>query len=208
MGSVRRDGMEMRALILGLFLLLPAVARAAEPAVEVEVGAEKRSFTRGELLARPDVTTIEVPKEVTSGAPMTYRAVPAAALLSGLSFPPGSVIEAVAIDGFAAQIPLDLMLNTDASKSLAWIAIEPADRPWPKVPGKDYTAGPFYVVWTKPEASGIRSEYWAYQLAKLQSQVSPEARWPALVVDEGLPPDDPARAGQSLSLRSACLVTS
>ena len=82
MGSVRRDGMEMRALILCLFLLLPAVARAAEPAVEVEVGAEKRSFTRGELLARPDVTTIEVPKEVTSGAPMTYRAIPAAALLS------------------------------------------------------------------------------------------------------------------------------
>ena len=66
------------------------------------------------------------------------------------------------------------------------------------MPGKDYTAGPFYVVWTKPEASGIRSEYWAYQLAKLQSQLSPEARWPALAVDEGLPADDPARAGQTL----------
>ena len=107
-------------------------------------------------------------------------------MLSGLTFPPGSVIEAVAIDGFAAQIPLDLMLNTDASKSMAWVAIEPEDQPWPKVPGKDYTAGPFYVVWTKPEASGIRSEYWAYQLAKFQSQVSPEARWPSLVVDDGL----------------------
>ena len=73
-------------MILDFFLLLPAVALAAEPAVEVEVGAEKRSFTRGELLARPDAVTIEVAKEVTSGAPMTYRAVPAAALLSGLPF--------------------------------------------------------------------------------------------------------------------------
>jgi len=142
--------MKTRALILGFFLFLPAVALAAEPAVEVEVGADKRSFTRDELLARPDAATIEVPKEVTTGAPMTFRAVPAAALLSGLPFPPGSVIEAVAVDGFAAQIPLDLMLNTDASKSTAWVAIEPADHPWPKVPGKDYTAGPFYVVWTKP----------------------------------------------------------
>ena len=159
-------GVPVRALILGFFLILPAVTQAAEPAVEVEVGAEKRSFTRGELLARPDAVTIEVPKEVTSGAPMTYRAVPAAALLSGLTFPPGSVIEAVAIDGFAAQIPLDLMLNTDPSKSMAWVAIEPEDQPWPKVRGKDYTAGPFYVVWTKPEASGIRSEYWAYQLGE------------------------------------------
>ena len=195
---VRWVGVPVRALILGLFLLLPAVAAAAEPAVEVEVGTEKRSFTRGDLLARPDAATIEVPKEVTSGGPMTYRAVPAAALLSGLNFPPGSVIEAVAIDGFAAQIPLELMLNTDPSKSMAWIAIEPADRPWPKVPGKDYTAGPFYVVWTKPEASGIRSEYWAYQLAKLRSQLSPVARWPALAVDDKLPADDPARAGEAL----------
>lgn len=188
----------MRALILAFFLLLPTVAGAAEPAVEVEVGAAKRSFTRAELLARPDAATIEVAKEVTSGAPMTYRAVPVAALLSGLTFPPGSVIEAVAIDGFAAQIPLDLLLNTDAEKSIAWVAIEPADRPWPKIPGKDYTAGPFYIVWTKPEASSIRSEYWAYQLAKLQSQLSPAARWPALAVDPGLPADDPARAGQTL----------
>jgi mono/diheme cytochrome c family protein len=198
MGWLRRDGAPMRALIVAFFLLLPTVARAAEPAVEVEVGAAKRSFTRAELLARPDAATIEVAKEVTSGVPMTYRAVPVAGLLSGLTFPPGSVIEAVAIDGFAAQIPLDLLLNTDAEKSIAWVAIEPADRPWPKIPGKDYTAGPFYIVWTKPEASSIRSEYWAYQLAKLQSQLSPAARWPALAVDEALPADDPARAGQTL----------
>jgi hypothetical protein len=65
-------------LILGFLLLLPVAARAAEPAVEVEAGAEKRSFTREELLARPDAVTIEIPKEVTSGAPMTYLAVPAA----------------------------------------------------------------------------------------------------------------------------------
>ena len=198
MGFVRRGGVPVCALILGFLLLLPVAARAAEPAVEVEVGAEKRSFTREELLARPDAATIEIPKEVTSGAPMTYRAVPAAALLSGLIFPPGSVVEAVAVDGFAAQIPLDLMLNTDTSKSVAWVAIEPEDQSWPKVPGKDYSAGPFYVVWTKPEASNIRSEYWAYQLAKFQSQLSPTARWPALAVDEGLSADDPARAGQTL----------
>ena len=198
MGFVRRGGVPVCALILGFLLLLPVAARAAEPAVEVEVGAEKRSFTREELLARPDAATIEIPKEVTSGAPMTYRAVPAAALLSGLIFPPGSVVEAVAVDGFAAQIPLDLMLNTDASKSVAWVAIEPEDRPWPKVPGKDYSAGPFYVVWTKPEASNIRSEYWAYQLAKFQSQLSPKRvglLWSSMTAFLA---DDPARAGQTL----------
>lgn len=69
---------------------------------------------------------------------------------------------ATAVGSFAAQIPLDLMLNTDASK-LAWVATEPADHPWPKIAGKDYTAGHFYIVWTGSKAGGIRSEYWAYQ---------------------------------------------
>ena len=123
---------------------------------------------------------------------------PVAALLAGLTLPPGSVIEAVALDGFAAQLPLDLVLNKDASKAIAWVAIEPADHPWPKVSGKDYTAGPFYIVWTGPEAASIRSEYWAYQTGKLVSQPSPATRWPALAVDPALPATDPIRAGQTL----------
>ena len=43
-----------------------------------------------------------------------------------------------------------------------------------------------------------------YQLGKLRSQLSPLARWPALAVDEGLPADDPARAGQALFI-AQCL---
>jgi mono/diheme cytochrome c family protein len=183
--------------VIGL-LLLPGLANAAEPVLKVEAGGEARSFSRTELLARPDAATVEVPKDSTYGGPITYRAVPIAALLEGLSFPPDSVIEAVALDGFAAQIPLDLLLNTDQAKSVAWLAIEPADQPWPKIPGKDYTAGPLYIVWTNPEASGIRSEYWAYQTAKLVSQQSPAARWPEITVTPSLPADDPARAGKSL----------
>ena len=135
------------AAVAGL-MLLSSFARAAEPTLEVAVGGETRSFTRGDLLARPDAATIEVATDVAYGVPMTYRAVPVASLLAGLSFPPGSVIEAVAIDGFVAQIPLDLMLNTDPNKAVGWVAIEPADHPWPKIPGRAYTAGPFYIVWT------------------------------------------------------------
>ena len=112
-------------------------------------------------------------------------------------------MEAVAIDGFAAQIPLDLLRNTDASKAIAWVAIETADQ----TTGKDYTAGPLYVVWTGSEVASIRSEYWAYQLAKFESQLSPVARWPGLAVDQSLPADDPVRAGQMLYIAHACLVT-
>jgi mono/diheme cytochrome c family protein len=188
----------MRALVLLFFLLLPALARADEPTLTVTVGSETRSFTRGELLARPDAATIEVARDITYRAPMKYRAVPVASLLAGMTLLPDSVLEAVTLDGFIAQLPPDLVLNTDAGKAIAWLAIEPDDHPWPPIPGKDAGAGPFYMVWTGAAVGTIRSEQWPYQMAKLLSQPSPVTRWPALAVNSALAPSDPARAGQAL----------
>jgi mono/diheme cytochrome c family protein len=188
----------MRTLVLLCFLLLPGLARADEPTITVAVGNDTRSFTRGELLARPDAATIAVARDVTYRVPMTYRAVPVASLLAGMTLPPDSVLEAVTLDGFIAQLPPDLILNTDEGKAVAWLAIEPAERPWPPIPGKDASAGPFYVVWTGAAVGTIRSEQWPYQMAKLVSQPSPATRWPALAVNSALPPTDPVRAGQAL----------
>lgn len=190
----------MRALVLLCLLLLPAVARADEPALTITVGSDTRSFTRAELLARPDAATIQVARDVAYRGPMTYRAVPVAALLAGLTVPHDSVIEAVALNGFVAQLPPDLLLNTDEHTAVAWLAIELAEQPWPPFPNKDESAAPFYIVWTGAEVSRIRSEQWPYQLAKLVSEPSPLSRWPALAVDSALPPSDPVRAGQALFL--------
>jgi hypothetical protein len=107
----------MRALVLLCFLLLPGFGRADEPTITVTVGNDTRSFTRGELLVRRDATTIEVARDVTYRMPMTYRVVPVASLLAGMTLPPDNVIEAVALDGFIAQLPLDLVLNTDESEA-------------------------------------------------------------------------------------------
>ena len=189
----------MRALVLFCFLLLSGFARADEPTITVTVGGDTRSFTRGELLARPDASTIQVTRDVTYRMPMTYRAVPVASLLAGMTLPPDTVVEAVALNGFVAQLPPDLLLNTDGRKAVAWLAIEPADQPWPPLPKeKGASAGPFYIVWTGAEVGRIRSEQWPYQLAKLASQPSPLLRWPALAVDSALSPTDPARVGQAL----------
>jgi hypothetical protein len=81
-----------------------------------------------------------VARDITYRVPMTYRAVPVAALFEGMTVPPDSVIEAIALDGFIAQLPLDLVLNSDESKAVAWLVIEPADHPWPPVPEKDSSA--------------------------------------------------------------------
>lgn len=188
----------MRSLVLLCFFLLPAIAQADEPTITVTVANDTRSFTRDELLLRPDATTIEVMRDITYRVPMIYRAVPVASLLAGMTPASDSVIEVVTLDGFIAQLPTDLVLNTDESKAVAWLAIELADHPWPPIPEKDFSAGPFYIVWTGAAVGTIRSEQWPYQAAKLISQPSPATRWPALAVNSALPPTDPVRAGQAL----------
>src|SRR5438309_546955 len=84
-----------------------------------------------------------------------------------------------------SYLTLDLLTNAGPAKAVAWLAIEPADMPWPPRPGKAVSAGPFYIVWTGEMR--VRSEQWSYQLARLASQPSPTARWPELDVDPALP---------------------
>jgi mono/diheme cytochrome c family protein len=189
--------MLMRIVLL-LGLLLVSTAASAQAVLDIVIGGETRRFTREALLGRPDVADVRIATDVAYGGATTYRAVPLASLLAGLAPPVDSVIESVALDGFAAQLPLDLIGNTDPAKAVAWVAIEPGDRPWPRLSGKTVSAGPFYVVWTGAQVSMIRSEQWPYQVAKLVSQPSPASRWPALAVDPALSAADSIRTGQSL----------
>jgi mono/diheme cytochrome c family protein len=200
----------MRSLVFaGLaawsLMLCATAAVADDPGLDLTIGGTSRHFSRAELLARPDAKTIEVGRDVSYNGAMTYRAVPLAALLDGLALPADSVIEAVASDGFAAQLPIDLLANTDAKTAVAWVAVEPADKPWPSLPEKAYSAGPFYLVWTGDQVGMIRAEQWPYQMAKLTTQPSPAARWPQLAVDAALPATDPIRTGQALFV-TQCLT--
>jgi mono/diheme cytochrome c family protein len=178
--------------------VLNSPGASADPILDVSINGETRHFTRDELLARPDVTSIEIAHDVAYGASMRFRAIPLAVLLPGLEASVDTVLETVAVDGFAAQLPLDLVTNRDLTKAVAWLAIEPDDARWPSLPGKAASAGPFYIVWTGATAATIRSEQWPYQVAKLETHPSPSSRWPALGVDPTLPATHPVRAGQAL----------
>jgi mono/diheme cytochrome c family protein len=190
--------------IVALLLLLKSPGASADAVLDVAIGGESRQLARDALLARPDVTSVEIANDVAYGKAMRFRAIPLAALLAAFRAPADSVIETIALDGFAAQLPLDLVTNTNPAKPIAWLAIEPADAPWPPLPGKTASAGPFYVVWTGAAVATIRSEQWPYQVAKLVSEPSPLARWPVLGVDPALPATDPIRAGQALFIKQ-CL---
>ncbi|VWB90734.1 cytochrome C [Burkholderia aenigmatica] len=176
----------------------------AESALELATGDTPRSFTPQALLARPDAATIRVPRDIAYGKPMTFRAVPFADLL-GDTLPADGVLETRAADGFAAQLPLELARHRAPAGAVAWLAIEDPAHPWPTLPGKAVSAGPFYLVWLGPKASSVRGEQWPYQIVRVTIESSPLARWPSLAVDAALPANDPARAGQHLFV-TQCLA--
>jgi mono/diheme cytochrome c family protein len=193
--------------LLGFALAMTTtvLAWASEPTLTIDVGGSTRSFTREQLLKHPDAVEIDVARDNAYGRAMHYRAMPLDRLLAGLDLPQDQVLEAVASDGFIGMLPVDLVLRPSPGGARAYLAIEPAQTPWPPLKGSAASAGPFYVVWLNPEAAGVRSEQWPYRVVAIRSADSPAKRWPALGVDPALPAGDPIRAGQVLFV-TQCLV--
>jgi hypothetical protein len=133
----------LAGLLSTLLVSAPAGWGASQPAIEIVFGDRTVMLPRSELLQRADLTEIRIPRDPTYKQPMSYRALPLVSLLRDLPLKPDKVIEVVATDNFVTLLPPDLVFTKDET---AYLAIEPADEPWPVIPGKAVSAGPFYVV--------------------------------------------------------------
>lgn len=157
------------------FCLNIATTQAAE--LTLELGDQGQTWSTAELLALPQTRDITIASDVSYKRKMHYKAVPLAVLLKSVK--PGEHIQAIAADGFAAELPAAPLLSTQGAR--AWLAIEEPSRPWPILGNKGYSAGPFYLVWENPEASNIGSEQWPYQVAKFRLLPSVAERFPNLL---------------------------
>jgi len=185
------------ALFVGLWAARVS-AEPTQPILTIAVGTVTKHFTAAELLSRADLASVQIPPHVDYKVSLTLQAVPLLDLLAQLPLEGSDRLEARATDGFVAQIPLALIEAGKSGGSVAWVAVEDANHPWPKLPGKDNSAGPFYLIWQYPERSRVSSEQWPYMLEKLTAVQSPELRWPQLKVDAALPADAPARHGEDV----------
>ncbi|HZX70173.1 MAG TPA: cytochrome c [Rhodanobacter sp.] len=185
--------------LIALILLVMGVGGPAQAAeLSIDLGHGTIHWSTAALLARPDVQSINVPADVAFKRPMRYRAIPLADLLPGIG--PADHLQFVGADGFAAEIPAALILNQRGSA--AWLAIEEPARPWPDLPGQHGSAGPFYVVWTKPQAARIGPEQWPYQLATIRKLDSVAARFPAILPDPAVPVGNAVRRGLAVFQRT------
>lgn len=193
------DGDLLKTLILFGALLLSTPLFAAQ--LNLELGAGSRTWQTEELLKHPQVQTITITNDVSYKRDMNYRAVPMAALLTGIK--PEDHLQAVALDGFAAEMPAAPLLNTKGSQ--AWLAIEDPAKPWPPLAEDKPSAGPFYLVWTDPQTGNISPEQWPFQVAGIKRLAPVAERFPALLPDPALKADDPVNKGFALFQKN-CLA--
>ena len=188
----------LAAVALAGSVCAAATGYADERILTIELGSGPQRYTAAALLAHPDVSQITVPNDVSYRHAMSYRAVPLILLLKIPPNAPFDTLEARATDGFVSQIPLGLVLRGGEGGSKAWIAIEDPAKPWPDLPGKDVSAGPFYLIWEHPERSDIGSEQWPFALVSLEGVKPPAERWPQMAVAADAPVGAPARRGQEV----------
>ncbi|MFJ3369802.1 c-type cytochrome [Pseudomonas sp. NPDC086251] len=193
------DGERLKTLILFGALLLSTPLLAAQ--LNLELGAGSRTWQTEELLKHPQVQTVTITNDVSYKRDMNYRAVPMAALLTGIK--PEDHLQAVALDGFAAEMAAAPLLNAKGSR--AWLAIEDPAKPWPPLAEGKPSAGPFYLVWTDPQAGNISPEQWPFQVAAIKRLAPVAERFPALLPDPALKADDPVNKGFALFQKN-CLA--
>ena len=180
-------------LFAGICSTLTQSVAASEPELTVVAGGRMATYAPASLLAMPAATNVTIPGDVAYQREMSFRAVPMAALLAGVA--PDETIRFVANDGYVANLAAAPLLAR-GDGAVAYWAIETPDAPWPPLKaGESATAGPFYLVWVRPELGGIQSGQWPYQIARIESVAPLVKRYPVLAPAPGLSAQDPIRHG-------------
>lgn len=187
----------MRCALLSAVLLALAWVEvaAADPELTVTIAGRTATYAPAALLGLPAAASVTIPNDVAYKHEMTFRAVPIASLLAGVT--PDDTLRFVASDGFVATIPAAPLLSR--SGAVAYLAVEPADAPWPALkPEAPATAGPFYLVWLHPERGNITPEQWPYQVARIEAVAPLLKRYPMLAPAASLSAHDAARRGYAV----------
>lgn len=186
-------------------LLMAAPVFAADSPLKLTFGGKTETLMASQLLARKDVRDLRISKDPAYGKSMTYKAIPLLSLLGKSAELGFDTLQAAATDGYVSELPMALIKKGAKGGAVAWIAIESPKKAWAKIPKKDISAGPFYLVWQFPEKSNITPGQWPYALGSLEGVRSPMQRWPQLEVAATYGDGTPERRGMAVYIKH-CLA--
>jgi cytochrome c2 len=175
--------------VLAAFGLISLHALAAEASLEIVVDKARLSFSQSELLSRRDLQTISVTDSEYKQRFTKFNAIPIANLFTGLTLPELGVIQFNSSDGFSANLEKSRLFSADPTASKAFLAIEDPRNPWPQLGGKTASAGPFYLLWVNPQASGIGPEEWPYGIVSIHVLADKHSVFPNIFPAANATPD-------------------
>ena len=153
-----------------IFLLLISTTLFAND-LTIRVGSKTHIYSAQKLLKEFDSKEMYLYQN-TYGKPMNFTVIPLHQLLSKHYQKGYSMIKYRCLDGFNSTLNLDLVMNKNNSKSVAYLAIETPQNPWPILKKINASPGPFYIVWENPRASNIAKEQWPFQVVNLSFEKS------------------------------------
>ena len=149
----------MKYLALMITFILSVSFQSAfggEPVLTIETETEKVSFKRSELLKRKDLEEVVIKKDPAyPGGQRKYKAIKVIHLFKNIKHSEAAIVLFKATDGFSAPLSKARLLANSPKESMAYLAIEPAEKKWPSLKKGGLSAGPFYLVWKNPKFSQI-----------------------------------------------------
>lgn len=157
-------------------------AEANDTLTVTDLVGNKTLFTSEQLLQHPDKVELTLESDIVyPDEQIVYDAIPVYSIIDEKSTNTDSIIQFKATDGFSAPLPQKKLLNKSTTQAIAYIAIESAKQKWPNVPGRNFSAGPFYLIWKNAHLSDISVEDWPFQLAEFEIKSSFESSYPDML---------------------------
>ena len=158
-------------------------ATKAQPTLTIiDIAGDKTQLTSEQLLQHPALVQLTLDDNpVYPNCSITYSAVPARLLFDKSTIKDDSVIQFRATDGFSAPLPQQILLNSNAKRPIAFIAVEDQNQKWPIIDGKNKSAGPFLLIWKNVHLSLSGAENWPYQLVEFEVKDSFVTSYPNVI---------------------------
>ena len=170
--------MKLTWIVLAIAILcLSSVTLADdEPVLTINTQAGIISVSRNKLLSNKKIEHMTMSdSRAYPGININFTVIKLCNILKLFHVSNQDTLELIAVDQFSALVPAKLVMNCRSTSSIAYLAIETKQQPWPRLSynnpdlhnPESGSAGPFQIIWLHPEKSYVSNEYWAWKVVSI-----------------------------------------